>query len=99
MKAIVQERYGDPASLILREVPVPEPAGSEVLVEVAAASLNARDWHLLRGDPYAARLGPPMHGLRAPRRPRILGSDVAGRVAAVGPDVSRFAVGDEVFAD
>ena len=95
MKAIVQDRYGPPDVLALRDVDQPIPAGNEVLVRVRAASVNARDWHLMRGDPYVAR---PSFGLRRPRV-KIRGTDFAGRVEAVGPDVQRFRPGDEVFGE
>ena len=73
-------------------MPVPRPG--EVLVEVAATSLNLSDWEGLVGSPAYARFG----GLRRPRR-TVLGSDIAGVVAAVGPGVTRFSVGDEVYGD
>jgi len=99
MKAIVQERYGSPEVLSLREVPKPVPADDEVLVEVRAASVNARDWHVMRGDPYLARLADRRtFGRRGPRFP-IRGTDFAGRVAAVGAAVTDFRVGDEVYGD
>ena len=94
MRAWVYERYGTVDELRLREVPVPAPADGEVLVEVVATSVNLSDWEALRGSPGYARLD----GLRAPRT-RILGSDVAGRVVAVGDGVTRFRVGDEVYGD
>ncbi|WP_344096564.1 NAD(P)-dependent alcohol dehydrogenase [Microbacterium deminutum] len=94
MKAVVYDRYGPPDVLRLEDVPVPVPGPREVLVEVAATSLNLSDWEALVGSPAYARFG----GLRRPRR-RILGSDIAGVVAAVGPGVTRFATGDEVFGD
>ncbi len=56
MKAIAQDRYGSPDVLELREVDKPVVADHEVLVRVHAAAVNARDWHLMRGDPYLARL-------------------------------------------
>jgi NADPH:quinone reductase-like Zn-dependent oxidoreductase len=74
------------------DTPVPKPG--EVLVEVAAVALNASDWETLRGKPLYARLTSPFR----PRH-RVLGSDVAGRVEAVGRGVTRFRPGDEVFAD
>ncbi len=96
MRAVVYERYGTPGELELRDVPVPVPGPGEVLVEVVAASVNLSDWEGLRGDPAYARMG----GLFRPGRGRrILGTDVAGRVAAVGPGATRFAVGDAVFGD
>jgi len=99
MKAIVQERYGSPDDLALREVDKPAPAEGEVLVRVHAAAVNARDWHVMRGDPYLARLAmPTVFGLNGPKR-RIRGSDVAGRLEAVGAGVTRFQPGDEVYGD
>ncbi|MFV2102998.1 NAD(P)-dependent alcohol dehydrogenase [Micromonospora sp. LOL_024] len=99
MKAMVQQRYGPPDVLRLEEVDQPVPARHEVLVRVHAASVNARDWHVLRGDPYLARLAlPTVFGPRGPRQ-RIRGTDFAGRVAAVGSDVDRFRPGDEVYGD
>jgi NADPH:quinone reductase-like Zn-dependent oxidoreductase len=99
MKAIVQDRYGSPDVLSLDEVEVPTPAADEVLVKVHAASLNARDWHLMRGDPYIARfMDRSTFGREGPKI-RIRGTDFAGRVEAVGRDVRSFQVGDEVFGD
>lgn len=95
MKAIVQDRYGSPDVLELREVETPSPGDHEVLVRVHAASVNARDWHLMRGDPYVARL---VLGVTGPKA-RIRGSDFAGRVEAVGSEVKRFHPGDEVFGE
>ncbi len=63
MKAIVQDRYGSPDVLRLREVDVPTPGDDEVLVRVRASSVNAYDWHAMRGDPYLSRLS---FGLRRP---------------------------------
>ena len=95
MKAIVQDRYGSPDVLELREVDKPAVADHEVLVRVHAAAVNARDWHLMRGDPYLARL---VLGVRRPKT-KIRGTDFAGRVEAVGKDVTRFRPGDEVFGE
>ena len=95
MKAIVQDRYGSPDVLRLREVDQPVPADNEVLVRVHAASVNARDWHVMRGDPYVAR---PVLGFGAPKV-RIRGTDFAGRVEAVGRGVTRFRPGDEVYGE
>ncbi|WP_043446126.1 NAD(P)-dependent alcohol dehydrogenase [Arthrobacter sp. L77] len=94
MKAVVYERYGPPDVLRLEDVPVPTPGAHQVLVEVVATSINLSDWEGLLGTPMYARLG----GLRAPAR-RVLGSDIAGRVAAVGSGVTRFRRGDEVYGD
>jgi len=98
MKAIIHERYGSPDVLRYDDVDRPVPKENEVLVRVHAASVNARDWHYLRGDPYLARLTAPDMGLRAPKQ-RILGTDFAGRVEAVGARVTRLRPGDEVFGE
>src|SRR6516164_2355616 len=79
MKAIVYQKYGSPDVLQLEKVEKPTPKDDEVLVKVQAASVNAGDWHLLRGDPFLVRLN---SGLLKPKH-QILGSDVAGRVEAV----------------
>jgi NADPH:quinone reductase-like Zn-dependent oxidoreductase len=93
MKAIVQEGYGSPDVLRLREVDRPAPGENGVLVEVHAASVNALDWHLARGVPVFIRA---MEAIGAPKH-RVRGVDLAGRVTAVGNDVRRFRAGDEVF--
>jgi NADPH:quinone reductase-like Zn-dependent oxidoreductase len=93
MKAIYFDHYGPPEVLSLREVPRPVPQAGEVLIKVRASSVNAADWHIMRADPFPARL---MFGLFKPRF-HFLGLDVAGVVEAVGPGVSEFKAGDEVF--
>lgn len=95
MKAIVNETYGPPEVLRLAERPDPTPGEGEVLVRVAAAAANPLDWHFLRGTPLFMRL---TYGLRRPKH-TVLGVDVAGRVVAVGPAVTRFSVGDEVVGN
>jgi NADPH:quinone reductase-like Zn-dependent oxidoreductase len=97
MKAIVQRRYGSPDVLEFTDVDKPAPAAREVLVRVRAASLNARDWHVMRGDPYIARPSADL-GWRRPNI-TIRGTDFAGTVEAVGPAVTRFQVGDEVYGE
>lgn len=94
MRAVVYERYGGPEVLEVRDVPAPSPAAGEVLVEVVAVSINLSDWEGLRGSPAYARFG----GLRRPAHP-ILGTDIAGRIIALGEGVTGFAVGDEVVGD
>ena len=94
MQAIVQEAYGGTETLEVRSVEKPSIAAEEVLLEVHAAGLDRGTWHLMTGLPYLVRLAG--YGLRGPKQP-VPGLDVAGRVAAVGADVTRFAVGDEVF--
>jgi NADPH:quinone reductase-like Zn-dependent oxidoreductase len=98
MKAMVQDRYGPPDILQFTDVDEPMPADDELLVRVHAASVNARDWHIMRGDPYSARLVAPTWGYTGPKR-KIRGSDFAGRVEAVGRGVTRFRPGDEVYGD
>jgi NADPH:quinone reductase-like Zn-dependent oxidoreductase len=95
MKALVYTKYGSPDVLRLEEVPKPTPGDDQVLVRVAAASLNAADWHLLRADPFIARF---YSGLLRPKY-TILGSDIAGRVEEVGRNVEAFRPGDEVFGN
>ncbi len=95
MKAIVRYKYGSPDLLGLEEVPEPTPGDDEVLIRVHASSVNDWDWGLLHGTPFANRA---MYGLFKQKR-RILGSDIAGRVEAVGGNVTRFQAGDEVFGD
>jgi NADPH:quinone reductase-like Zn-dependent oxidoreductase len=92
MKAIVYTEYGPPEVLQLKEVAKPTPRDDEVLIKVRAASVNRSDWENLIGKPLYARIG----GLRRPRR-QILGSDIAGRVEAIGENARRFRPGDEVF--
>jgi NADPH:quinone reductase-like Zn-dependent oxidoreductase len=96
MKAVVYERYGLPDVLQLKEVEKPTPKDNEVLVKVHTASVNDWDWGLLRGKPFANRL--IVSGLLKPKF-KILGSDIAGRVEAVGRNVKQFRPGDEVFGD
>ena len=95
MKAVVQDRYGSADTLEFREVDRPVPAAGEVLVRVHAASVNAYDWHFMRGDPL---LGRGMMGLRRPRMP-VRGRDFAGRVEALGPGVTGLEPGDEVYGE
>ncbi|GAA2641744.1 NAD(P)-dependent alcohol dehydrogenase [Dactylosporangium fulvum] len=95
MRAIVQDRYGSPDVLQLKDIDTPAPADNDVLVRVRAAAVNAYDWHIMRGDPYVMR---PTVGLRGPKR-KVRGRDVAGHVEAVGDAVTRFRPGDEVYGD
>ena len=94
MRAAVYDRYGPPDVLRVEDVPVPVPAAGQVLVAVAATSVNLSDWECLRGSPAYARIG----ALRSPVR-RTLGSDIAGVVEAVGDGVTRFRAGEEVYGD
>ncbi len=94
MKAIVYEKYGSPDVVEVREVNTPKPEGNEVLIKVHAASLNKYDWHFLTADIFLVRL---MGGGLLKPRYKGLGADIAGRVEAVGKNVSQFQPGDEVF--
>ena len=95
MKAAVRDRYGPPEVVRVEEVPTPVPVGDQVLVRVAAASVNRSD---LDGLYPRWQFTRTFSGLRAPRE-RALGLDVAGTVEAVGPDATRFRTGDRVFGD
>lgn len=94
MKTVIHDRYGGPDVLRIEDMPVPSPAAGQVLVKVAATSINLSDWECLRGSPAYARMG----AWRSPRRP-TLGSDIAGVVEAIGDGVTRFRAGDEVYGD
>ena len=96
MRAIVQDAYGEDASEVLRlaEIDRPEVGADQVLVRVRAASVHIGDWHLMTGLPYLLRV--VGFGLRTPKV-RVRGMDVAGTVQAVGENVTRFRVGDDVF--
>jgi NADPH:quinone reductase-like Zn-dependent oxidoreductase len=94
MRAILQHAYGTADTLSMGEIDRPVIGPAQVLVEVRAAGLDRGTWHIMAGYPYALRLAG--FGVRAPKNP-VLGYDLAGVVVAVGDDVTRFAVGDEVF--
>lgn len=94
MKSVMRHRYGGTEALkMTADQAIPMPASGEVRVAVRTAGIDPGTWHLMTGLPLAARL---VLGLRAPRYPG-LGLDLAGTVDALGPDVSGFAEGDEVF--
>jgi NADPH:quinone reductase-like Zn-dependent oxidoreductase len=94
MKAILCTRYGSPDVLQLREVAKPAPKDDEVLIEIHAASINSRDWRMMRANPFFIRLLPG--GFLQPKN-KILGADVAGRIETIGAHVKQFRPGDEVF--
>jgi NADPH:quinone reductase-like Zn-dependent oxidoreductase len=94
MRAIVQDRYGSTDVLRLAEIDKPEIAANEVLLKVRAAGMDRGTWHVMTGQPYLMRV--MGFGFRGPKNP-VAGLDVAGTVVAVGTDVTRFQVGDEVF--
>lgn len=91
MKALVRDRYGTPDDLEVREVDRPVPRDGEVLVRVHAASINDWDWGLIHEPTLPISRGAPTV--------RILGSDIAGRVVALGAGVQRVRVGDDVYGD
>ncbi len=93
MKAIVYEKYGPPEVLAFAEIAKPTVKNDEVLIKVHAASVTPLDWHMMTGTPYIARL---MAGLLKPKR-KVLGTDVAGQVEAVGNNTNQFQPGDDVF--
>jgi NADPH:quinone reductase-like Zn-dependent oxidoreductase len=96
MKAIVYEKYGPPEVLHLADVEKPAPGRGQALIKVVATSLNFYDVRFMKADPFLVRI--MGGGLFKPRN-KILGEDIAGRVEAVGPGVSRFKAGDPVFGD
>ncbi len=95
MKAIIHEKYGPPDVMRLVEVEKPIPNDDQVLVKIHASSVNALDWHLLTADIFLVRLS---MGLFGPKNP-VRGADIAGRVEAVGRNVTKFKPGGEVFGD
>lgn len=94
LKAAVYTTYGGPEVLQVKEVEKPFPKDDEVLIKVYAVSINDWDWGLLHGD-FVNRI---LNGIRKPKR-NILGSDIAGRVEAVGKNVTKFRPGDDVYGD
>ncbi|MCB0105335.1 MAG: alcohol dehydrogenase catalytic domain-containing protein, partial [Caldilineaceae bacterium] len=96
MQAVIYKKYGTPDQLRLVEVPTPTPTDQEVLIKIHACSINGSDRENLVGKPLYARMSGG--GLRKPGKP-ILGSDIAGTVAAVGKNHTEFQVGDELFGE
>src|ERR687891_1928342 len=97
MKAIVQEKYGSPYDVLnLKDVDKPMLKDDEVLVRVHAASVHPDVWHVVRGVPYVLRIMGA--GLLKPKN-GVPGTDLAGRVEAVGRNVTQFGPGDEVFGE
>lgn len=94
MRAIIYHKYGTPDVLKLEEVEKPVPGDDEILIKVYAVSINDWDQGLLNGD-FINRM---LNGLMKPKR-KILGSDIAGRIEAVGKNVTLFKPGDEVYGD
>ena len=94
MKAIVQDVYGEADVLRLEEIDRPEPGADEVLLRVHAAGVDRGVWHIMTGLPYPIRLAG--YGLRVPKD-RVRGREVAGRVEAVGKNVTTLKPGDDVY--
>jgi len=94
LKAIVYTRYGGPEVLLVKEIEKPCPKDDEVLIKIHSVSINDWDWGLLHGD-FINRL---LNGLWRPQK-KILGSDIAGRIEAVGKNVTLFKTGDDVYGD
>jgi NADPH:quinone reductase-like Zn-dependent oxidoreductase len=93
MKAILVPKYGSPDVLKFTDVEKPAPNDDQVLIKIVAAAVNPLDWHGMRGEPFLVRMGGEF---RRPKDPR-LGADIAGRVEAIGKNVTEFKPGDEVF--
>lgn len=96
MKAVIYKKYGPPDVLKLKEIERPVPKDNEVLIKIHAAGINSWDWEMLTGKPVEYRF---FSGILKPEKTNILGCDVAGRIEAVGKNISRFHPGDEVFGD
>jgi NADPH:quinone reductase-like Zn-dependent oxidoreductase len=95
MQAIIQDSYGEAGDVLrAEEIARPVIGDGEVLLRVHAAGVDRGVWHLMTGLPYPVRLAG--YGIRAPKAP-IRGREVAGRVEAIGKDVTTFGIGDEVF--
>jgi NADPH:quinone reductase-like Zn-dependent oxidoreductase len=95
MKAVVYTEYGPPEVLQLKEVDKPTPKDDEVLIKIHAAAVTAGDVIVMKGEPLVTRL---MTGLLKPKN-TIPGKEMAGRVEAVGGNVTQFQPGDEVYGD
>ncbi len=94
MKAVQFSKYGSSDTLQYVDIEKPIPSDDQVLVKIHAVSINPLDWHIMRGSPLPVRMG---NGFIKPKTPIILGADIAGRVEAIGANVTEFKVGDEVF--
>ncbi|MHC6204123.1 NAD(P)-dependent alcohol dehydrogenase [Breznakiellaceae bacterium SP9] len=94
MKAINCAQYGSPDVLKLIETEKPTPKDDEVLVKIHTSSINSYDWRIMRGNPFLVRL---REGLFKPKKNKILGTDIAGIVEAVGKSIKNFSIGDKVY--
>lgn len=99
MKAMTRSEYGSPDVFQMEEVEIPESDSNrmgedQVLVKVHATSCNPADWHFMRGTPRMVRI---IAGLFKPKH-KIIGSDMAGQVVAVGSQVTKFKPGDKVYS-
>lgn len=99
MKAAVYEKYGAPEVVEIRDVPTPSPKANEVLIQIHASTVSSGDWRArsLEMPKGFGALGRLVFGISKPRQP-ILGTELSGQITAVGEGVTRFKVGDEVFA-
>jgi NADPH:quinone reductase-like Zn-dependent oxidoreductase len=96
MKAILYHKYGSPDVLKMGDIQKPIPGEDEVLVKICAISINAWDWDTLTGKPFEYRF---LNGLLKPKSTKLHGCDIAGKVEAIGRNVKRFQIGDDVFGD
>jgi 2-desacetyl-2-hydroxyethyl bacteriochlorophyllide A dehydrogenase len=93
MKAIELTKYGAPEFLQMKEVEKPVPGDNEILIKIHATSVSSGDARMRRADPFIIRL---IFGFKRPRKP-VLGVVVAGEIEAMGKNVSKFSLGDQVF--
>jgi len=95
MKAVIYKKYGPPEVLHEATLPIPQPKKSEVQIRVRATTITAGDYRMRQGRPFTAKI---YNGLLGPRRVQVLGFELAGEVSALGDEVTRFKIGDRVFA-